>query len=296
MKLLKLLAALPIMGLLTTCTAQVKNARTVTVHVNGDCDMCKKTIEGAALEKGVAQAEWDTDAKLATITYDSMRTNVDAVLKRIALAGYDNQNYLAPDAAYSKLPGCCQYERTTKHKAVNDPASTTQHRTEGVQDQQAMAGHDMPMPDPAQQPNVKSDDLNPVFDSYFELKDALVASDEKMSATKASALMNAVKSVKMEQLPAEVHVVWMKVMDPIAKLAMGISTTKDIDKQRTAFSTLSGHMHDLVKVAPRPMPVYYDHCPMYNGGADWLSQEKPIKNPFYGSMMLSCGSVQETIK
>jgi hypothetical protein len=55
-------------------------------------------------------------------------------------------------------------------------------------------------------------------------------------------------------------------------------------------------MHELVKIAPRSVPVYYDHCPMYKGGADWLSQEKPIKNPFYGSMMLSCGSVQETIK
>ncbi|HNK84737.1 MAG TPA: mercury transporter, partial [Flavobacteriales bacterium] len=42
-------------------------------------------------------------------------------------------------------------------------------------------------------------------------------------------------------------------------------------------------------------PIYLDHCPMYNGGADWLSREKAIKNPYYGSSMLTCGSVKETI-
>jgi hypothetical protein len=37
---------------------------------------------------------------------------------------------------------------------------------------------------------------------------------------------------------------------------------------------------------------------MYNNGkgADWLSKEKEIKNPYYGSQMLNCGSVEETIK
>ena len=44
--------------------------------------------------------------------------------------------------------------------------------------------------------------------------------------------------------------------------------------------------------------MYVDHCPMAaNGkGANWLSTEKTIKNPFYGDKMLSCGSVEQTIK
>jgi hypothetical protein len=29
---------------------------------------------------------------------------------------------------------------------------------------------------------------------------------------------------------------------------------------------------------------------------NWLSKENTIKNPYYGSQMLSCGSVVETIK
>lgn len=31
-------------------------------------------------------------------------------------------------------------------------------------------------------------------------------------------------------------------------------------------------------------------------GATWLSKENVVKNPYYGSMMLSCGKVTETIK
>ena len=53
---------------------------------------------------------------MATITYNSKKTDVDAVLKSIALSGYDNLKYLAPDDAYNKLPGCCKYEREKKYE------------------------------------------------------------------------------------------------------------------------------------------------------------------------------------
>ena len=48
---------------------------------------------------------------MAVITYDSTKTSVKEVLKRIADAGYDNQLFIAQDAAYSKLHACCQYDR-----------------------------------------------------------------------------------------------------------------------------------------------------------------------------------------
>jgi hypothetical protein len=36
------------------------------------------------------------------------------ILKRIALAGYDNNEFLAPDDVYANLPECCQYDRVGK--------------------------------------------------------------------------------------------------------------------------------------------------------------------------------------
>jgi hypothetical protein len=44
--------------------------------------------------------------------------------------------------------------------------------------------------------------------------------------------------------------------------------------------------------------VYYDYCPMAKNdqGANWLSDVKEIKNPYFGAKMLSCGEVQEMIQ
>ncbi|MBA4058359.1 MAG: hypothetical protein C0490_26815, partial [Marivirga sp.] len=44
--------------------------------------------------------------------------------------------------------------------------------------------------------------------------------------------------------------------------------------------------------------LYLEYCPMANNneGAYWLSNEKEIKNPYFGDKMLKCGSVKETIQ
>ena len=43
--------------------------------------------------------------------------------------------------------------------------------------------------------------------------------------------------------------------------------------------------------------MYVQFCPMADGGngAKWISKEKKIMNPYFGSMMLNCGSVVDTI-
>ena len=65
-----------------------------------------------------------------------------------------------------------------------------------------------------------------------------------------------------------------------------------------AFAKLSSAMIEVMKIIKPDYAVYVDHCPMYNDGkgADWLSKENGIKNPYYGSQMLTCGKVKETIK
>lgn len=260
---------------------RIHNARTEAVAVSGNCGMCKKTIEAAARVEHEALANWNGDTGIATITYDSTRTTTDAVLKRIALAGYDNVAYLAPAEAYAALPGCCRYDRTLK-KAPVAAAEVQDHSGHPVEADQGVA--------PA-----TADPLAPVFTAYFKLKDALVASDAAGAKDQATALKNAVDAVDMSALGHDVHRVWMQVMGPLAKVSSAIAAKLDLDAQRTAFSALTTPMGKLAKAAPGPVPVYIAQCPMYNGGAEWLSLEKPIKNPFYGNKMLTCGSVTETI-
>lgn len=284
--LLTTIAAL-LLGALTSCTAQqptadgIKHARTLTLRVDGDCPMCEKTIEKVAFVKGEAHADWDVDAKTALITWDSTRTTEDAVLRRIAEAGYDNERYLAPDAAYAALPGCCQYERSMKRT----PAATTETHDH--------AGHDHATAQTAAAP--ATDPLSAVFTAYFHLKDALVSADAALAMKTASELDGALHNVDPSTLSAEVKPVFTEVAAELMPALHPLTTTKELDKQRELFARLTAPMAKLAKAAPQHAPIYLDHCPMYNGGADWLSTEKAIRNPFYGAQMMSCGSVKETI-
>ncbi len=288
----------------TSCSAQINNAHQITVKIDGDCPMCEKTIESVGTAKGEASVDWDVDAKTASITYDSTRTNLDAILKRIAYAGYDNERYLAPQEAYEALPSCCQYERTLKHDPIKKEEHAhgqhghsghdekTEHSDHAEQPAHSDHGsHDMEATDPQ-----TNDPLDPVFNSYFTLKDALVATDRKAAAEAASTLAAAIDAVPMAELDHEVHMVWMKVLQHLKRNADAIATSTDIEKQRKAFKELSQGMIELANSAPRSDAIHLQHCPMYDGGSDWLSREKEIRNPYYGSKMLTCGSVKETIE
>ncbi len=86
--------------------------RTETFQVLGNCVMCQRTIEKAALSAGASRAAWNMETDLLTVVFDPAKTSVEAVQQAVALVGYDNTGYKAPDASYNALHGCCQYDRT----------------------------------------------------------------------------------------------------------------------------------------------------------------------------------------
>ena len=265
--------------------AQIKNAKTETVKIYGNCEMCKTTIEKAGNVKNVATVEWNKDTKMAILNYDDKKTSKDEILKRIALAGYDSEKFLAPDDVYAKLSECCQYNRELKPVAKVEVASMDMKAEHGNHNPKEMATTQ----------NVPQ--LKTVFDNYFSVKDALVKTDAGTSSAKAAELVKAIKAVEMAKLSTEEHTAWMKVMKDLTANAEQIAASKDVAKQRETFALLSKNMYELAKVSKQETPVYYQHCPMYNNGkgANWLSKEEAVKNPYYGSQMLTCGSVQETI-
>lgn len=108
---MKFLLSIAILLTSTTLFAQIKNAKTETVKVYGNCGMCKTKIEKAANQKNISKADWNEETGIATITYDEKLTDKNAILKKIAVVGYDSDAFKATNAAYNKLPGCCQYDR-----------------------------------------------------------------------------------------------------------------------------------------------------------------------------------------
>lgn len=282
----QLMVAVTVLLSFTACNAQNKNKITETIHIYGNCGMCKSTIEKAGNQKKIAKVDWNASTKMATITYDAKKTSQDEILKRIALAGYDSDKYLAPNDVYAKLPGCCQYERKSKplvkvEETKVDSAKTVKQEANEIIEYQSTANQ-----------------LQPVFDNYFLLKDNLVKSDAKSASAAAKELLVAINSVKMNVLTSLEHTVWMKVMKDLAFDAGFIADSKNIADQRKHLPALSKNMYELMKVSTPETPVFYQNCPMYNDGkgANWLSKENTIKNPYYGAQMLSCGKTIESIK
>ncbi|MRT93959.1 heavy-metal-associated domain-containing protein [Ancylomarina sp. 16SWW S1-10-2] len=87
-------------------------SKTEKFKVFGNCGMCEKTIEKAALSvDGVKSADWNKETKMIEVTFSESKTNMDKVHIAIAKVGYDTEMHKAKDEVYNKLPGCCKYDR-----------------------------------------------------------------------------------------------------------------------------------------------------------------------------------------
>ena len=93
--------------------------QTDTINVYGNCGMCKKRIEKAVKAEGVSFAQWSPETKLLIVTYDAIMITNDVIQKNVAAVGHDTDRYTADDKVYSKLPGCCLYERKKEPKKEN---------------------------------------------------------------------------------------------------------------------------------------------------------------------------------
>lgn len=286
--LMKIMIAISVL-LSTTGNAQIKNAKTESVKIYGNCGMCETKIEKAGNIKKIANVDWNQETQMATLTYDAKKTNQDEILKRIALVGYDSDKFLAPDDVYNNLHGCCQYDRVAK---VPVKEETTSIASNG--DHSNHSNHSETSTTVIQGEN----QLKVVFDNYFLVKDALITSNGNSTASASKELVTAINNVKMDKLDMDVHMVWMKVVNTIQKDAENIANPKDVKIQRDHFTSLSKEIYTLIKISKYENPVYYQFCPMFNDGkgANWLSKENAVKNPYYGSMMLNCGKTVETIK
>lgn len=88
-----------------------KNAK-VEFHVSGNCEMCKKRIEKAALSvSGVKSADWHMDCGTLNLIVNEQKTDLLTIQKAIAKVGHDTNEVKALQEDYEKLHTCCQYER-----------------------------------------------------------------------------------------------------------------------------------------------------------------------------------------
>lgn len=135
----------------------------------------------------------------------------------------------------------------------------------------------------------------PVIEAYLSVKDALVNDDAAGAAEQSKAFSEALKSFDVASSSGDIEEL-ERIQTEAAQLAESMNS-EDIAVQRENFQALSVMMKDFFQIAGTDRTLYHQYCPMYknNTGGMWLSASSDIKNPLFGSSMLNCGAVEDTI-
>jgi len=132
------------------------------------------------------------------------------------------------------------------------------------------------------------------LEEYYVVKDALVNSNPTTAASAAKKLSTLVQT-SLAKKPGENQANNSNsLQQKIQADANAIAASKDLAKQRIAFQALSESIITLIKTEKQLKPAYIMYCPMKK--AYWISSVEQIKNPYYGSSMLTCGNISETLK
>ncbi|MFO7702807.1 MAG: DUF3347 domain-containing protein, partial [Psychroflexus maritimus] len=133
-------------------------------------------------------------------------------------------------------------------------------------------------------------DLKEILQFYLQLKEALANDDQSEAISIAQNFQRELKSMPIEEVQAK---------KAIQNLVNEVSNSKKMEDARQYFQYLSDVLIALAEQEnPLNETLYVQFCPMADNdqGAFWLSTEEEIKNPYYGSMMLKCGSVEQELK
>lgn len=130
--------------------------------------------------------------------------------------------------------------------------------------------------------------------NYLELKNALVADNTEAAASSGTKIVSALEAFDVKNYSKEEQKELNEIIEDAKEHAEHIAESA-MDHQREHFEILSKDVVDLLAITGTNKTLYQDFCPMFNDGkgAIWLSEFKEIKNPYYGSKMLTCGTVQK---
>jgi hypothetical protein len=133
-----------------------------------------------------------------------------------------------------------------------------------------------------------------LVDYYLQIKDALVADNKEAAAKAGGMLISAVANFDTTSYSSGEEL--SGILEDAKAHAEQISNSQ-IEEQRLHFEKLSNDMVDLVGITGTEKTLYQDYCPMANNnkGAQWLSAGREIKNPYFGSKMMNCGSIKREL-
>jgi hypothetical protein len=160
---------------------------------------------------------------------------------------------------------------------------------------------------PKQQPlalgdrtNAFNNSFNQIVVTYTGVKDALVAGDTAKATAAARQLAVAADSLDVQEMKADSNLKATAVdyAASIKTTANNLANGAGIEAKRKEFQVLADALYTLVRTVQYDgQKLYWLHCPMAfdNTGAYWVSTEPVVRNPYFGSAMLECGEVKDSL-
>ncbi|MTB50024.1 efflux RND transporter periplasmic adaptor subunit [Lewinella sp. W8] len=138
--------------------------------------------------------------------------------------------------------------------------------------------------------------LGRVVEAYLPLKDRLVAT-ATADAALITSLLTALEAVDGDLLTGDARDYWSQQREALDSHAKLLLENPEVAGQREQFDYLSRALIKALTAFGVSGDYYVQHCPMAfnNTGADWISNETQIRNPYFGDLMLKCGLVTDEL-
>ncbi len=239
-------------------------------------------------ERSVVYVKTDSEAPVFEMREVSLGTIIDGSYE--VLEGLENGTEIVTNGTFT-VDAAAQLKG--KKSMMNDEGGKTMtghegHTGAGMEGGNTATSMKMDIPKEVQK------DLMSIIGNYMDVKDALVASNPEQAGSSSKLALNGLKKI----IEADLDKMTKEHLNKIVEMFTKISNTADLGSQRDHFITLSENIISIsTNLKEISSTLFVQNCPMANKnkGADWLSWEKEIRNPYYGEAMMTCGEVKQVI-
>jgi Cu(I)/Ag(I) efflux system membrane fusion protein len=140
--------------------------------------------------------------------------------------------------------------------------------------------------------------LRLLLPSYLKLKDALVETNADAAATEAKQFSMSLAKIDASSLDGKSIHIWNPLFNKMLNSAKESSSNNDVEQQRKHLGQITDAYYEAItQFNLTGLNAYYQYCPMafHDAGAYWISKEKEIRNPYFGSKMIRCGETREEL-
>jgi membrane fusion protein, copper/silver efflux system len=140
--------------------------------------------------------------------------------------------------------------------------------------------------------------LGHAVEAYLVLHKELSTDEDSPAAAKV--LVEALGAVDMALLEGDAHMAWMDMQADLLNAAAELAAADGIEQRRNLLAPLTERLVRALKTfgyEAEGGQVGVFHCPMAldGEGADWIQVAEKTSNPYYGSAMIGCGDLEETL-